>query len=276
MTEQGVLPDFIVIGAMRAGTTTLHRYLDAHPEIGMAREKETDFFVEERNWNRGLGWYQGLFEPGRARYGEASPNYTKHDIFPGVPERIRDVVPECRFIYIVRDPVARVESQYKFRQVLTPGELADDSPVWNHIVETSRYHEQIRRFVDLFGKEAILVADFDELIASPDTVLRQVAEFIGVSGAWTGLSEVNINSSSELARMPPWLLRLRQSRLLSDARRLLPQSAVDGLRRRLASGEERKPAGIGEGKRAQIREALAEDAARFRDFTGMSFEGWSV
>lgn len=276
MTGTGILPDFIVIGAMRAGTTTLHRYLDAHPEIGMAREKETDFFVAERNWDRGLGWYQGLYEPGRARYGEASPNYTKHDIFPGVPERIRSTVPGCRFIYIVRDPVARVESQYKFRQVLTPGELPDDSPVWNHIVETSRYHRQLQPYVEIFGRDSILVVDFDALIAEPRSVLRAVGDFIGVSDSWSDLSEVNINSSSELARMPPWVLRLRQSRLLSDARRLLPQSVVDGLRGRLASGKERKPAGIGAAKREEIRQALAEDAARFREFTGRAFEEWTV
>jgi Sulfotransferase domain len=275
-TARGILPDFIVIGAMRAGTTTLHRYLDAHPEIGMAREKETDFFVAERNWDRGLPWYQGLFEPGRARHGEASPNYTKYDIFPGIPERIRSVAPDCRLIYIVRDPVERVISQYKFRQIINPGALPEDSPVWSHIINTSRYHDQISRYAALFGRDRILVMDFDALVADPAAALRPVAGFIGVADAWGPLAEVNINSSRELARMPPWLFRLRQQRLVSGARRMLPQGVLDRLRRGLASGPERKPVGVSDAMRARIRAALADDARRFRDFAGMPFPGWSM
>ena len=67
-----ILPDFIIIGAMKAGTTTLYEMLSHHPAIGMSREKETDFFIATRNWQRGLGWYHGQFTPGHAIQGEAS------------------------------------------------------------------------------------------------------------------------------------------------------------------------------------------------------------
>ena len=100
-------PDFIIIGAMRAGTTALADLLSRHPEIGMSRLKETDYFIAEKNFSRGPVWYQSLFPMDRPIRGEASPNYAKSDVFAGVPQRIHAARPDVRLIYIVRDPVER-------------------------------------------------------------------------------------------------------------------------------------------------------------------------
>ena len=71
-----MLPDFIIIGAMKCGTTSLHHYLSLHPDISVSRRKELDFFVAEENWARGLAWYESQFpDKGKVR-GEASPKYT--------------------------------------------------------------------------------------------------------------------------------------------------------------------------------------------------------
>ncbi|MEZ5721509.1 MAG: sulfotransferase [Paracoccaceae bacterium] len=83
-----LLPQFIIIGAMKSGTTTLYRYLDLHPAVEMSRDKETDFFLTEKNRARGLDWYAAQFTSEARVRGEASPNYTKRRDFPGVPERL--------------------------------------------------------------------------------------------------------------------------------------------------------------------------------------------
>src|SRR5215210_59230 len=80
---QGALPNLIVIGGLKCGTTSLHHYLNLHPEVGMSRPKELNFFVEELNWGLGADWYRGHFPPDRAVRGETSPHYTNRPRFAG-------------------------------------------------------------------------------------------------------------------------------------------------------------------------------------------------
>ncbi len=85
----GALPNLIVIGGLKCGTTSLHHYLNLHPEIGMSRPKELNFFVEELNWELGADWYRGHFPADVAVRGETSPHYTNRPRFEGVAERMR-------------------------------------------------------------------------------------------------------------------------------------------------------------------------------------------
>src|SRR3712207_3099155 len=99
---------------MKCATTSLHYYLNLHPQISMSEKKELDFFVREKHWDKGVEWYKSNFHGnGETKiYGEASPNYTLHPIFSGVPERMYSVVPEAKLIYVVRDPIDRMISHY--------------------------------------------------------------------------------------------------------------------------------------------------------------------
>src|SRR5215213_2627672 len=97
-------PDFIIIGTQRGGTTSLYRYLTAHPDIGQAFRKEVHFF--DRYYNKGIDWYLANF-PLRGEFpivGEASPYYVFH---PDVPERILAAVSQAKFIVLLRNPVDR-------------------------------------------------------------------------------------------------------------------------------------------------------------------------
>jgi hypothetical protein len=120
-------PDFIVIGAMKCGTTTLYRMLAEHPDIGMSRDKEPDFFIVEKNFRRGPQWYSDQFDHSARLHGEASPNYSKAEAFAGVPERIRSHCRGVRLIYAVRDPVVRFLSQYRHSWVI--GDLKESPEV---------------------------------------------------------------------------------------------------------------------------------------------------
>ncbi|HVM40035.1 MAG TPA: hypothetical protein VM618_04550, partial [Acidimicrobiia bacterium] len=102
----GRLPDFVIVGSMKSGTTSLFQYLGLHPGVGLPARKELDFFVAHRNWRRGEGWYRSQFAPVADGLvtGESSPNYTMRHLFPGVAERMAAVVPDARLLYVVRDP----------------------------------------------------------------------------------------------------------------------------------------------------------------------------
>src|SRR5947208_4822180 len=114
-----LLPDFLVIGAQRGGTTSLYHYLQAHPCIKLANTKDTHFF--DKKYNKGLTWYRGHFpiwlEKAYAQQvrrqtfvmGEASPSYLFH---PHVPKRVKQALPHVKLIVLLRNPVDRAYSQY--------------------------------------------------------------------------------------------------------------------------------------------------------------------
>lgn len=271
---RGLLPDFIVIGAMRSATTALHGYLDAHPDVGMSLEKETDFFVEGLNYRRGFAWYGQLFPKGARLRGESSTNYTKHDVFKGVPERIHAAIPDVRLIYVVRDPVDRAASHYAF--CANNGQDVADPAVVAHVLETSRYARQLESYLAVFPIERILVLDYDEIRTAPQRALGRVQGFLGLATPWPALLDSRSNESERLARMPLWFLRFRRNPVVSDLRRALQPGVRRRLRQVMELGPARQNATADEAVLARFRAELAEDAARFRALTGLALESWSI
>lgn len=276
-------PDFIVIGAMRAGTTTLHNLLARHPQIGMSHLKETDFFLPG-NDSRGWGWYAAQFPRNAALRGESSPNYAKANIFPGVAERIAEALPEAKLIYVVRDPVERMESHYRHLVLSSglrlPAARLPGSDTWEKLVETSLYHWQITRFRHHLDHDRVKVLDFDRFAARPGETLEEVAGFLGLSEPFSETAAPRSNSSGELARLPRWAHRLRDHRAGRLLRTAVPRRMRRGVKRAMvtASGGERPTEGLAfpERVRAAATEAVAEDAERFRALTGLDFPGWGV
>ncbi len=91
--RHAAMPNLIIIGGLKCGTTSIHHYLGLHPEIHMSKPKELNFFVEELNWDLGLDWYRGRFDDRFAVRGESSPHYTNLPYFHGVAERIHAAPP---------------------------------------------------------------------------------------------------------------------------------------------------------------------------------------
>ena len=110
----GRLPDFVVVGAMKSGTSSLHEYLDSLPEVCMSRPKEPAYFVPRTVRVARAGWYSGYFtaKPLARHRGEASPHYSIRHVYPGVVERMHAVMPDARIVYIVRDPIERIRSEW--------------------------------------------------------------------------------------------------------------------------------------------------------------------
>ena len=180
------LPNFVVIGAMKAGTVSLRHYLDEHPDVFLARGGrfgEPNFFVAEQNWARGRDWYESLFEGAGSAValGECSPGYTMAPQFGGVPERMAQVVPNARLVYVVRDPIARMRSMY-MHQVSAGRErrrpeaaLLDD-----RYLGPSLYGFQLAAFLDHFERGQVLVIASEVLGESPHEALSAVFGHLGV------------------------------------------------------------------------------------------------
>lgn len=178
------LPTFLVIGAQKAGTTALHQYLRAHPDVFMSRPKELRFFVAGANWDRGPGWYADHFAGAgdRAAVGESSPDYARATVHPGVPERITALLPEVRLVYLVRHPLDRIRSAYQHalahgaeRRAIGQAVLAEP-----HYVDDSRYAFQLSRYLDHLDRDRLLVVDSDDLRHRRSDTLARVATFLGL------------------------------------------------------------------------------------------------
>lgn len=275
----GAPVDFIVLGAMRAGTTALHGLLALHPGISMARDKETDYFIAEKNWSRGPDWYRRQFDPSRRLWGEASPNYAKGRNFPGVPARVARHAPEARLIYVVRDPVRRAVSQYHHSWTMGVRQaLPDDlpgSPDYDSLIDVSSYACQLDLWHAHFPAEQIQIVDFDALIADPQAQIDRILAHIGAEPMQIAGLDLQ-NGGAELSRVPGPLLKLAWGPMRPLLTAVLGQKSRAAIRRLLAQGPRRLPPAFPEPVLARMRADLAADAARFREMTGLEQAHWTV
>lgn len=179
-------PNFLVIGAPRAGTTLLHTILAAHPEIYVPRaRKEIHYF--DRYYERGSDWYERFFPDARIRarrvVGEVTPGYLAH---LGAPARIKAELPDVRLVVILRDPVARAISWYNYqrrsRNERRPFEvfLAQDPDVF----EAGFYHRHLQRYLALFDRRALHVMIYEDLVRQPGPELERLRTFLRLARPW--------------------------------------------------------------------------------------------
>lgn len=176
--------DFIIIGAQKCATTTLFAILTRHPRIVGSRVKEPHFFSTSPDWRAELARYEALFDerPG-ALYGEASTSYT---FYPHRNLRIWDDLfaynPAMRLIYVVRHPVERILSSYVHHVARGFTREPIERVVRSHalLLDATRYYTQVIPYVRRFGRERVLLLDFDDLVRRRRDTLERTAGFLGV------------------------------------------------------------------------------------------------
>lgn len=245
----GALPTFLIIGAMKCGTTALHRLVGRHPDVAVSTPKELNFFfgasppppdaddpwLTGNHW-RGRHWYTGHFPADAPVRGEASPGYTSPS-HPNVAERVAALVPGVQLIYLVRDPIQRAVSQHHHHR----RDRAEHRPLrealldpHSQYVARSRYHERLQPFLDRFPRDRILIVATEDLRTRPAETVAQVLRFLGaVPGA---LEPADLPDPSEV----------------------------------------RAPNGLDHATRDRLAELLRDDANRLRAVAGRPFPWWWV
>jgi hypothetical protein len=207
------LPDLVIIGAQRSGTTSLYQYLAANPAVGRSYLKEVHYF--DLHYDRGVGWYRAHFPTtrdlramGNGSGGgialEATPNYLHH---PLGPRRVRALLPQVKLVVLLRDPVSRAISHYqlsvsKGHESLPLEEALDREPerlagererllsdpsysglsyAYFSYATRGRYAEQLEHWLAVFPREQLLVLDTAALFRDPDASVREVCEFAGIA-----------------------------------------------------------------------------------------------
>jgi hypothetical protein len=276
---RGALPNLIVIGAQKCGTSGLHYHLGLHPEISMSKPKELNFFIAERNWPKGDEWYRRHFDPAATVRGEASPNYTAYPHHLGVPERMHSVVPDARLVYAVRDPLERIAAHWvhNYAKRREKGDLATTltHPNTTYVIR-SQYYMQLQQFLTHFPREQVLVIDQAEMRSDRLATLRRVFEFVGVDPSFNHPSfERERHQTARKTRATRLAVRLdRASR--SRRGRLLPPVTWLALDELLPLRRPIDRPNVREALDAEALAVLREDADRFRELVGREFPSWSI
>jgi sulfotransferase family protein len=283
------LPTFFVIGAPKAGTTSLHHYLDQHTQVQMSAVKEPRFFAGDENGIpyppdrvADLAQYEELFDLAVAVRGESSTDYATHPRRTGVPERIKAFVPDAKFIYVVRDPVARTISHYKMRVGLGESRplaeaLGDLSDLRSPYISPSLYASQLERYLRHFPQERILVVDQAELLSARRATLEQIFAFLAVDPTVDSAEfDRELLGGHEWRAYPPAYANFVTGFLGPRAKWIPPRArrfARRMLERRLWPTVDTS---LEEGLRARLEERFAPDAGRLRELTGKPFSSWSL
>ena len=282
------LPTFLVIGAMKAGTTSLYHYLAAHPDVYMATVKELDFFVEAANWDRGTDWYRKQFDDARGAtaIGEASTAYTKYPVVPGVPERIAGVIPDCRLIYVLRDPIDRIRSHYQHRVAIG----TERAPLEEAVIEdpvylaSSRYAAQIERYLERFPREQLLLITSEHLRSDRAETMRRVFRFVGVDeGIVPTTMDQEYYRTEGRAKFPPIVGKLRHALKEHVPAAKRAKELVDSTLPRLmpshrAAAKDASSAdtSIPSATRVRLTQLLQADVDRLARYLPGDMDGWSV
>ncbi|MFV8782794.1 sulfotransferase family protein [Microbulbifer sp. SA54] len=181
-------PDFFLIGAMKAGTTSLYHMLEHHPKIFLSYPKEPEYFSEKFLQEGAESWYQSLFQNSDpdSLLGECSTGYSRSVCYPYVAERIQSVKPSARIIYLLRHPVERCWSHYLHRmnEHAMAGEpvleFCDAIEAYPEILDASRYFKQISNFTTLFDRSQIHIILFDDLRNSAESTMNRLYDFLGL------------------------------------------------------------------------------------------------
>ena len=286
VSREGDLPNLIIIGGLKCGTTSLHHYLNLHPEVGMSRPKELNFFVEDMNWGLGVDWYRAHFPAGAAVRGETSPHYTNRPRSRGVAERMRKTLgPQARLIYMVRHPLDRLLSHYLhnvgggYEDRELSRAVADHSSSY---VQRGLYAFQLEPFLEAFGREQVLVVSREELGRERDATVQRVFGFCGVEPGFTspefdrewetgsGKGKGGFRAMDRAVRMPGLRALDRNFDRLPERMRWMVERVVHDP----GSGEAAKPE-----LEPELREELAgvfrPDAARLEEIVGRPL-GWNL
>lgn len=270
----GRLPDFILIGAMRAGSTSIASYLGAHDDVFVSARKELHFF--DWHWNRGVDWYRSQFRGAKSgsMAGEATVSYV---VYRETMERLAATCPDVRLLMVLRNPVDRAYSHYwynrmlgyeplSFREALAAEAGRPSGPAERRTFEyagRSRYLEQLRRVEEFFPREAVHVVLFEDLTARPGSTFRSVCRFLGVDDSVVPSNVGEAMNGHAVYR----------SKLVARTQRLLPQRI-----RRATRRMNRKETGyppMADDVRAGLEEMFSDEIRGLSMWLGRDLSVWT-
>jgi hypothetical protein len=279
-----MLPDFIVIGAMKSGTTSLHHYLNLHPEISMSNPKEIDFFSLDSNWEKGVKWYENHFTENTKICGESSTSYTKYPAFDNAAKRMYSVLPNVKIIYLIRDPIERIVSHYIQNYSAGRENRAISKALKNfknnHYINCSKYYYQLKQYFKYYNSTDITIISSNELLDNRRKTLQEIFKTLNVNDLFYCAEYSKVLHRSELKSRKTIIGRLKRkigSRISTNLKEFHRNLFLTSIIERLLPTKRiiDRPK-LDDTLLAELSEYLKDDAKKLREFSGMDFPYWSV
>ncbi|MDP9228489.1 MAG: sulfotransferase domain-containing protein [Actinomycetota bacterium] len=280
------LPNLIIIGGLKCGTTSIHHYLGLHPEIQMSKPKELNFFVEELNWDLGFDWYRGRFNRDFSVRGESSPHYTNLPRYTGVAERIHEHVPDAKLLYMVRDPISRILSHWRhavgagYETRTMEDVLSRDDQSY---VTRSMYWRQLQPYLEQFDRAQIEIITQEELQSDRGGTMRKAFRYLGVNEdfsseqferEWeksTAKESGQYQLMEKLIRLPGFRSFDRNFDRLPERMRWMVEKVVHDPDAPSAPKPE-----LPDSIRERLLSLFGDDVAGLQEFASRRFEGWNA
>jgi len=285
--------DFMILGFMKSGTTTLNDYLSGNDDILMCKPKEPQFF--SRNYEKGIRYYESLWEDESKICGEASTCYSRWPFYRDIPEKIALYNPKMKFIFVMRDPVERAYSHFR-HNVLTDGldykSFPDALSKSAEIRMTSMYMTQIEKFLKFFPREQLLLLDFGDLTQRPLLTINELELFIGVKKS-TALQLNDIKSNQAGAGrvyldFREWIDKIKSLPIIHRVKNVLfSEQQRNNIRQKVDYGlkdskllkqygrfKANRLQAITENEKAEFRASVLEDIKRLEVFWRKDLSSW--
>jgi len=226
-----MLPNFIIIGSMKCGTTSLAYYLSQHPEVFISNPDKIDFFSKDHLYEKGLDWYESFFNDteNAIAIGEGTDNYTNsyENRCERSAQRISENLPACKLIYITKHPIKQIESAWMHRyagkrETRSFNDAVLHSP-FNYL-ETANYKKQLKHYYDRFPPDQIKVFFTEDLASNRQEFVRSCLSFLGVDPEieYIDFNPQNISSGKLLDK--PFTKMLRHFPFMDHLGKNLPPS----------------------------------------------------
>ncbi len=286
MTEK--MPEFIIIGAAKSGTTALYEYLVEHPDVFMSPIKEINFFAWDSSGVKSIfgnkpnnyfpvksiSKYQGIFAKAKAGKvcGEASPLYLESAT---AAKKIHEAIPNAKIIVILRNPADRAFSDYcmQIRHSYTEKSVEEGLAPDSHSVQGGNYYTMLKQYYDIFPSENILVLKFEDLKNNPGKQAQKLFGFIGVNDTFLPDFDKRHNTGGYPRNM-------FINKILAVASRretmkwLTPNWLVQFIKRRREGNWADLPEFPPE-LRSQLVDSYKDEVGKLSQLTGLNFEEWN-
>ncbi|WP_034060365.1 sulfotransferase domain-containing protein [Lacinutrix jangbogonensis] len=273
----------LIIGTKKGATSSLYEYIRQHPKVAGGFKKEPNFFGNIKNWKKGLQWYQKQFVEYVAEqhdYGiDATTDYTQ-DGFINIPKRIKESNINVKFIYVVRDPFKKIESQtHQFltdRDSIRPITECLDT----RIIESAKYYKQVAKYLKFFDKKDFLFVDFERLRTDSKLVMKEINSFLELTDFQYDTSYLHNDKKSAIGQSFKSYRLLREFLRKLNITPLIPQIAKDKVRLGLGKYGGKK---ISEEdykltieQKLVLKEELLLDAIKLEEEFGFNTRLWEI
>ena len=291
MSENQTEPNFFIVGAPKAGTTSLYKYLENHPDVFMSALKETNFFsyqeIEEQKLyykEKGIGdWknYLTLFENagGKKAIGEASVSYL---FYPKTAAAIKEKYIEARIIIMLRNPVERALSHYfmdykmgymnrKFSDIVFRSrETHLQKMQYQQYIELGLYAEQVKRYIDAFGREKVMLIFFEDFKANTASEVKRLYRFLNVEEKFL-VDTTQKHNAFQTPRNKFFLALYRFDGLRKILKNILPASLLKKIKSSLMTD---KKEAVDENTIAHLKKLFEPDVRELEKLLNRDLKSW--